>query len=113
MAAEYLTPIKIERASEQLRQEREVFNQRKRQESLWFLLRLVMGYSSVFLLTAIIFVSTTIIFNSASYPVFTVKSAGAALFVDVLGLLLGVWKVVLNPDSMTKLKPETQETLDI
>ncbi len=113
MATEDLTPIKIERASEQLRQEREVFNQRKKQESLWFLLRLVMGYSSVFLLIAIIIVSATIIFNSSNYPKFTVNSAGAALFVDVLGLLVSVWKVVLNPDSMTKLKPETQETIDI
>lgn len=106
-----MTPIKIERAMEQLRQEREVFNQRKEQEARWFILRITMGYTSVILLFAVIIVSAFILFNSAQFPDFAVKSAGAALFADVVGLLIGVWKIVLKPDFMTKLSPETQEQL--
>jgi hypothetical protein len=111
MATDDTTSIKIERAMEQLRQEREVFDQSKKHESMWFGLRLVMGYSSVVLLFAVIIICSWILYNSPSFPEFTVKAAGAAIFVDVLGLLVSVWKVVLNPDSVAKLKPVTQEEI--
>jgi len=52
-----------------------------------------------------------ILFNSAAFPDFTVKAAGAALFLDVLGLLISVWKIVLKPDFLTKLRSETRESL--
>ena len=113
MASDDMVPIRIERATEQLRQEREVFNQRKNQESRWFLLRLTMGYASVVLLFAVIVISALVLFNSADFPDFTVKAAGAALFADVVGLLVGVWKIVLKPDFMTKLSPETQEGTEL
>ncbi len=105
------TPIRIERAMEQLRQEREVFDQRKHQEARWFVLRLSMGYSSIVLLFAVILVCSLVLFNNTNFPEFTVKSAGAALFADVVGLLISVWKVVLKPDFITKLAPETQEEI--
>jgi hypothetical protein len=111
MANSDLTPIRIERAMEQLRQEREVFDQRKSQESRWFLLRLSMGYASVVLLFAVIVISALVLFNTTKFPDFTVKAAGVALFADVVGLLVGVWKIVLKPDFMTKLTAETQEGL--
>src|SRR5450759_4351009 len=106
-----ITPIQIERAMEQLRQEREVFDQRKIQEARWFILRLIMGYSSVLLLFAVIIISAIVLFNSQKFPEFTVKAAGAALFADVVGLLVGVWKIVLKPDFITKLTPETKQPL--
>lgn len=112
MNGEEVTPIRIERAMEQLRQEREVFDQRKSQESRWFFLRLTMGYASVALLVAIIVLSSFILFSSGQFPEFTVKAAGAALFADVVGLLIGVWKIVLNPNFMSKLQPETNEDLN-
>jgi len=111
MPSDEVTTIRIERAMEQLRQEREVFNQRKSQESRWFILRLTMGYTSIVLLFAVIVISALVLFYSQIFPDFTVKAAGAALFVDVLGLLIGVWKIVLKPDFLTKLKAETQEEL--
>lgn len=103
------TAIKLERATEQLRQEREVFEQRKQQESRWFFLRLLMGYSSVVLLFAVVVLSSMVLFNAEKFSEFTVEAAGAALFADVIGLLLSVWKVVLNPNFMTQLVPETRE----
>jgi len=111
MENDILTPIEIERAMEQLRQEREVFDQRKAQEGRWFFLRLTMGYASVILLVAVIIVSALVLFNSDKFADFTVKAAGAALFADVVGLLVGVWKIVLKPDFMTKLAPETRQEL--
>ncbi len=39
------------------------------------------------------------------------KVAGAALFADVVGLLICVWKVVLKPDFISKLSPETEEEI--
>ncbi len=111
MATADITPIQIERAMEQLRQEREVFDQRKAQESRWFVLRLVMGYSSIVLLVAVIIICGFILFHPEKFPDFTVKAAGAALFADVAGLLISVWKIVLKPDFVTKLAPETKQPL--
>ena len=106
-----LSPIEIERAMEQLRQEREVFEQRKGQEGRWFFLRLTMGYASVVLLVAVIAICAFILFYANKFPDFTVQAAGAALFADVVGLFIGVWKIVLKPDFVTKLAPETQQDL--
>jgi hypothetical protein len=96
---------------EQLRQEREVFDQRKKHESRWFALRLSMGYSSIILLFAVIMICSVVLFSNSKFPEFTVRAAGAALFADVVGLLISVWKVVLKPDFITKLTPETQEDI--
>lgn len=100
-----LAPIIVERASEQLRQERETFDQQKKQESIWFYLRLAMGITSIILLSVVMVVSTYILFKNTEFPKEVVTAAGAALFVDVLGLLIGVWKIVLSPGSITKLQP--------
>jgi hypothetical protein len=98
----------VERIKERLRQERETFDQHKAHENRWFHLRLVMGYSSVVLLVAIMIVSSYILFNNASFSGTVVSLAGAALFADTLGLIISIWKVVFNPDFMTKLAPITQ-----
>lgn len=96
-----------EQIEEQLRQEQETFNQHKAHENRWFILRLVMGYSSVFLLALILLISSYILWNHPSFPPAAVTSAGAALFGDVVGLVIAVWRVVFNPDFMTKLAPVT------
>src|SRR4051812_31730116 len=75
-----ISPILVERALEQLRQERGIFEQRKSQESRWFYLRLTMGYCSILLLGFVIFVCSYILFNSQSFSEATVISAGTALF---------------------------------
>src|SRR2546426_162154 len=88
-----ITPVVVARATEQLRQERETFDQAKQHEAHWFILRLAMGYSAVLLLAAIMVVASYILFNAAAFPVSVVTAAGGALFVDVLGLLIAVWKI--------------------
>lgn len=107
-----LTPVLLARASERLRQERETFDQQKLHEERWFCLRLVMGYSAVILLVSIMAVSTYLLFNASKFSSSVVASAGAALFVDVLGLLIGVWKIALNPSFLTKLGPVTDVNVE-
>lgn len=106
-----LDPVFFERASEQLRQERETFDQARAHDQWWFLLRLVMGFASVVLLICVLVVSVYILFNSSDFPERVVTYAGGALFADVLGMLVGVWKVVINPNSTSKLHPTTQSSL--
>ena len=100
-------PVVLARATEQLRQERETFDQARRHESLWFCLRLVMGYASVVLLAAIMIVASLILFRASQFPITVVTAAAAALFADVLGLLIAVWKIVLNPNFYASLAPVT------
>jgi hypothetical protein len=111
MDTDELTPVVIARATEQLRQERETFDQARKHESRWFILRLVMGYAAVLLLAAVMFVASYILFNNPKFPSTVVTAAGAALFVDVLGLLTTVWKIALNPEFYAKLGPVTQVKL--
>lgn len=106
-----LTPIMIEREMERTRQERETFDQHKKHENRWFGLRLTMGYASVILLASVMIVSSIILFNNDKFPPNVVTAAGAALFVDILGLLVGVWKIALNPNFLTKLHPVTNSNL--
>ena len=103
-----VAPILIERAAEQLRQEQEVFEQRRSQESRWFYLRLVMGYSAVVLLVAVMAVASYVLLNNDQFHTSVVSAAGAALFLDVLGLLVAVWKIVLKPSSITELTAVTK-----
>ena len=106
-----VTPLLIERADEKLRQEREIFNQRRIHDSRWFHLRLIMGYTSVVLLGSVMAVASVILFNNSEYPQSVVTAAGAALFIDVLGMLIGVWKIVLAPTSSGELQPVTEVEL--
>jgi hypothetical protein len=97
---------------ERLQQEQETFKQRKNHQAHWFTLKVIMGYLSIMFLTAIMIFSCIIIFNSNSYPKSVVAYACTALFVEVLGLLISVWKIVLNPDLSTELKPVTVNNID-
>lgn len=98
----------IARAFEQLRQERETFNQAKDLEGRWFFLRLIMGYSAVALLAAIMIVASYVLFNASDFPGSVLTAAGGALFVDALGLVIAVWKIALNPTFYARLAPVTR-----
>jgi len=103
------TQIQIQKAVEKIRQESETFDQLKIHDRQWFILRLIMGYSAVVLLVAILVISAIIIFNFDHFTEKIVSWAGPALFVDILGLIFTVWKVVLNPNFATKLAPITDD----
>ena len=107
MSAPEIRAALLLRVEEGLRQERETFDQRKEQEARWFTLRLRMGYTAAVLLPAIAVGCGVVLYLHDSFPLTVVGSAGAALLVDVVGLLVAVWKVVLNPGSITRLEPIT------
>jgi hypothetical protein len=105
-----LDAVRIEQATERLRQESETFNQRKNHEERWFKLRLSMGYASVVLLPAVVLICSYVLYMNELFPPAVLTTASSALFVDVVGLMLAVWKIVLNPGSITKLEPVSSDS---
>lgn len=95
----------LTKAAERLRQQQETFDQKRKHDSRWFWLKLVMGYSAILLLLAILIISCFIIFNHQEFPERIINWAAPSLFVDILGLIFTVWKVVLSPSDSTKLEP--------
>ncbi|SFD86981.1 hypothetical protein [Nitrosomonas sp. Nm166] len=93
------------RVEERLRQVRETFDQRKKQDAQWFVLRLCMGCIAGIMLPLIGIGCFYILVNHTSFPETIITSAGAALLTDILGLMIAVWKVVINPKSAMKLEP--------
>src|SRR5437764_941038 len=92
---------------EAIRQQKETFDQLRRQDRHWFALRLTMGYCAVVLLLAVLGVSALVLFGSGRYPEFVVKAASATLFADLVGLLFGIWKIALSPTFHNRLRPVT------
>ncbi len=103
--------IAIERAIEQLRQERDTFNQRKKHAMLWFILKLTMGYTSIIILALIGFSAFWIVYHHYWFSNSVIVLAATALFVDAIGLVAAVWKIVLNPNFQSPLAPTTNQDL--
>lgn len=94
---------------EAMRQERETFEHLRRQDQQWFLLRLVMGYAAVAILIAVIAIAGRVLVNASQYPQSVVAAAGGSLFVEVVGVILGVWKIVIAASNPERLKPVTSQ----
>jgi len=94
---------------ERLRQERETFNQKKRQDQHFFYLRMVMGGVTVGLFIAICAFSGFIILNNSDFSAGTVAAATSALLVEAIGLVGAVWKVFLG-EGPKELEPTTPPT---
>lgn len=99
--------IAIQAGIERLRQERETFDLNKAHAERWFALRLRMGYIAVVLLPSIAAVCGFIVLNPGSYSGTAVTAASGTLFVDMVGLVGAVFKVVLTQSSVVKLAPVT------
>ena len=67
-----------------------------------------MGYSSIAVLLGIMLVSAYIVLHAVSFSNTVITAAVAALFTDVLGLIVSIWKIVIKPDFVTRLAPITQ-----
>lgn len=92
-------------ASEAIRQKRATFNQLKEQDRQWFRLRLVMGYCAILLLLAVFVVAAYVVLRADRFSATIAASATAALFVDIFGLIVLVWKVALPRSSVPRLSP--------
>jgi len=100
-------PVEFARAEEQLRQERETFEQQKAQAARWFVLRLSVGYTSVAALVIVLGVCVYVLMRTDVFPTNVVTAAGVTLFGDVVGLVATIWKVVLSPGTVASLSPVT------
>src|SRR5438270_12114846 len=98
-------------ASERLRQERETFDLTKIHANRWFGLRLVTGYISIVLLLAIATTCIFVIFHLTHYSDQVIACTTSVLGANIIGTVLIVLKIVLNPASVTKLIPVTPITL--
>ena len=103
--AEMNIDIEKKREEEKLRQIKLIFNQKKKQDSQWHSLRLVMGWFTVIMLATISFFFFYILMSEKDFKSLVETMALVALFVDILGLHISVWRFALNPKSISKLEP--------
>lgn len=96
----------LAQAEERLRQERELFDQRKAQDRKTFALRLAMGWTAVALLVAICAFAGYIILNRTSFDGTTVTVATSALLVEALGLVIAIWRGTMGRGP-SELEPTT------
>lgn len=97
-----------DRAREQLRQERETFEQARSHVARWFALRLCMGYIGIVLMALVAVVSTYVILHPACYGATVLGLAGTALLVDIVSLAVSIFRLVLQQGSITALEPVTR-----
>jgi hypothetical protein len=95
------------RGDEQLRQEREAFDQKKAQSAQWFALRLSMGWAALAIGVWVAVVFGFIILRHAEFPWWVVSTASTGLIAEIAGLPVAVWKLVLSPASIAALEPVT------
>ena len=88
--------IALATEQEYLRQVKETFDQRKKQDRRWNALRLMMGWIAGALLPGVAATCGWIIFHHTEFTVATVSTATATLLVDTVGLVISVWKIVLG-----------------
>jgi hypothetical protein len=97
-----------ERAREQLRQEREAFEQMRREVARWSILRLCMGYGGLALMTGIAAIAGVVVLHPDQYGSLPVGAAATALLVDMVSLAASIARLVLSRSSMMVLEPVTQ-----
>ena len=97
--------------NERLRQERELFDQKKKQDGRVFVLWMTMGWTAVGLLIAICAFAGYVIVNHDAFSNGTVTAATSALLVEALGLVVAVWRVTLGKGPK-ELVPITQPVKD-
>ena len=95
-----------EQARQRLKQEQAAFEQRLRQDAQWFNVRRAAGYGAVIGLLVILGGSMYILL-SGQYSAKVTGAAGTAIFVDILGLFVGVWKVALRGVPSGPVEPTT------
>lgn len=99
--------VVLAQAEERLRQESEIFDQKKAQDKKVFALRMAMGWTAVVLLLAICGFAGYIIGNHQSFATGTVTVATSALLVEALALVAAIWRGILGRGP-TELAPTTE-----
>lgn len=100
--------MRSDRAREQLRHERETFEQARAHDDRWFMLRLAMGYVGVGLMVLVAAVGVYVILHPERYSPTVLGLAATALLVDVVGLGAANFKLDLPQGSAERLQPVTR-----
>lgn len=95
-------------AAEQLRQEREAFDQARSHDRLWFGLRLAMGYVAIALMVLVAGVSLYVMLHPQDYGETVLVLAATALLVDMVSLAAAVFRLVLQQGGAPSLAPVTR-----
>ena len=103
--------IELQRAYENFRQEQETFNQRKKHDDYWFILKMFIGGCSILIMIIVLAFSIYVIYNYRSFSDTAVIAGGIGLVTDVVASSASVWKLTLSPNSMSELKPVTSSTI--
>jgi Flp pilus assembly protein TadB len=94
-------------AEEQLRQERDAFDQHKRTAERSFFVGQVIVVTSVLILLGILGLAIWVVSHPDRYQPSMVTAAGVAVFGATLSAMLYVWKITVNPDWNKPVKPIT------
>lgn len=110
---EVKTALFLNRSIEALRQEKETFDQRKNHGERWFTIREHIAKAAITYLGVIAIFCMGIILAWQFFPPAVVTGAAGVLFADVVGVVIWVWKTVINPSSIPQLEPVTTVDKDI
>lgn len=91
---------------ERLRQQRETFDQRKRQDQWFFYLRIIVSGVAIVAFIAICAFAGFIVLNTGDFSTGTVAVAASALLVEAIGLVGGILKVIMG-NGFKELEPTT------
>jgi hypothetical protein len=95
------------RAREQLRQEREAFEQAFRHDKAWFRLRLTMGYLGLGLMLAIFTLAMWILVQPHAYGPVPIGAAAVSIAGQAMAVGYNIVRLVLNQAKVDRLEPHT------
>jgi len=101
-----LDAVALAQAEERLRQERELFDQKKAQDQKSFQLRLAIGWTTIAVFVAICAFCGYVILNHSDFSVGTVAAATSALLAEALGLVIATIKGTMGV-TPKELEPTT------
>ena len=100
------------RSREQLRQEREAFEQAFRHGRAWFNLRLAMGYLGLTIMLAILALAIWVLVNSEAYGPLPIGAAALAMASQALVISYGIVRLVLQQADVVRIEPVTNGATD-
>jgi hypothetical protein len=93
---------------EQLRQERETFDEHKKQSQRWFNLRFIMGILAIIMLPSLLIIAAYVLYYNSNFSEWIIRIVASTLFVDAIAFLISIWKILLKGDFISPLSPITK-----
>lgn len=95
----------LREAQESIRQVREAFEMRKRQDYAWFIARYAMAWIAIGVIAGVCLFCTIVLHNHKDYPENIVTVAKVTFFVDLFGLFAHTWRLVFARQPSSSLEP--------